>query len=387
MVSSRYPSLGAHGDQSLLFSYLLYLGRRHDVTLVTVDQAPSPEVRKSVEGLANVVVLGARRFERIFSAFGAAIRGQPAQVGWMMPGRAWRRARRIAGDSDVALVITSRSCRGPLPVPTVIDHVDALSFNMANRARGPESLPVRLVAYFEAWRMRAWERRLRRSCVAQLGTSPEVVAMLPSGPPTYIFPASYPHPVEEDSPGHERDIDLVLTGDMRYPPNREAAELLIGEILPRMLRERPQTRAWIVGRSASRIVSSDVTIASDVPDLHAYLRRAKVAIAPIVGAGSPFKTLEAAANGAAVVATRWAVECYGLPAAVAGNPEEFAREALRLLDDRPARQAQVDAARRVVRTLTTDASGERLQAILLQAATGTIEAGLAKPASEPQFVV
>jgi glycosyltransferase involved in cell wall biosynthesis len=373
IISSRYPSLGSHGDQSLLFSYLLYLGRRHEVTLVTVDGAPSPAVRETVESLAQVVVLGASRFERASSALAAALRGQPAQVGWMMPGRAWRRARRIAHDGDVALVVTSRSCRGALPVPTVIDHIDALSFNMANRARGPESLPVRMFARFEAWRMRAWEQRLRRLCVAQLGTSREVVATLPSGPPTYVLPASYAHVIEQDAPAHERDIDLVLTGDMRYPPNRQAADLLINEILPRILRERPQTRTWIVGRSASRVVASNVTTASDVPDLHAYLRRAKVAIAPIAGAGSPFKTLEAAANGAALVATRWAVECYRLPAAVASDPDGFAREALRLLEDQPARQEQADAARRVAQTLTTNASGERLQAILQQAAGPTLK--------------
>jgi hypothetical protein len=383
MISSRYPSLGAHGDQSILFSYLLYLSRHHEVTLVTVDGAPSPEVCKTVESLAHVKVLGAGRLERTLSAFGAALRGQPAQVGWMMPGRAWRRARRIASDGDVALVVTSRSCRGPLPVPTVIDHVDALSFNMANRAEGPESLPLRLVARFEAWRMGAWERRLARSCVAQLGTSREVAAMLPPGPPTYVFPASYAHTIEEDAPGHERDIDLILTGDMRYPPNREAADSLINEILPHILRQRPHTSAWIVGRSASRVASSDVTTASDVPDLHAYLRRAKVAIAPIAGAGSPYKTLEAAANGAALVATQWAVECYQLPAAIASDPDGFAREALRLLEDEPARQEQADAARRVAQTLTTEASGERLEAILLQAAGQTLPPSSATPRPTP----
>ena len=72
----------------------------------------------------------------------------------------------------------------------------------------------------------------------------------------------------------------------------------------------------MVGRDASSLRLSGVEVASDVPDLLAYLRRAKVAIAPLrIGTGTPYKVLEAAASGAAVVATAWAAQCFGLPAA------------------------------------------------------------------------
>jgi len=354
--------------------------------LVTSEEAPSPEAAIAVERLAQVSTLSVRRLERALSALGAVLRGQPAQVGWMMPMRAWRLAQQVASDGEVALIITLRSSRGPLPVPTVLDHIDALSFNMANRANGPESLPIRLGARFEAWRMRAWEDRLACSAVAQLGTSPEVAAMLPPGPRTYSLPASYAYPIPDDPPGYERDIDVIFTGDMDYPPNREAADLLVSKIVPQVLRRRPQTSTWIVGRSASRVGSSDVRTASDVVDLHSYLRRAKVSIAPITGAGSPFKTLEAAANGAALVASKWAVDCYGLPATTADDPDGFAREVLRLLEDEPARQAQADAAREVARTLTPEAAGEKLDAILQEAARQTTKPRAARSGFDPLSV-
>jgi hypothetical protein len=383
VISSRYPGLGSHGDQSVLFTHLESLAAHHDVTLVTAQQAPSSDTATAVERLATVNTLKVGHLERAFSALGAVLRGQPAQVGWMMPMRAWRVAQRVASESDVALVITSRSSRGRLSVPTVLDHIDALSFNMANRARGPEPLPIRLGARFEAWRMRAWEVRLARMLAAQLGTSREVAAMLPPGPRTYVLPASYAHPIHDEPPGHVRDIDVIFTGDMAYPPNREAAEALVREIVPRVLCQRPQTRTWIVGRNASHLASSDVSTASDVPDLYSYLRRAKVAIAPIAGAGSPLKTLEAAANGAAIVATSWAVDCYALPAAVADDPDGFAREVLRLLEEEPARRAQADAARRVARTLTSEAAGARLRAILREAVHGSAEDGHLTPGADP----
>jgi polysaccharide biosynthesis protein PslH len=382
VISSRYPGLGSRGDQGILFSHLLSLAEHHDVTLVTAQEAPSPEAAMVVDRLARVRTLSAGRLERAFSVLGAVLRGQPAQVGWMMPMRAWRLARREASEGEVALIITSRSSRGRLSVPTVLDHIDALSFNMTNRANGSERLLVRLLARFEAWRMRAWQNRLADCVVAQMGTSREVASMLPSGPLTYVLPASYAHPIHDDPPGHERDIDVIFTGDMDYPPNREAAESLVSRIVPRVVSQRPQTSTWIVGRNASRVASSDVSTASDVPDLHSYLRRAKVAIAPIAGAGSPFKTLEAAANGAALVATKWAVDCYGLPAAIADNPDGFAAEVLRLLEDEPGRRAQADAARQVARTLTSEAVGARLDEIMRAAAGVTANGSHGVPVSQ-----
>src|ERR1039457_190096 len=173
VISSRYPSPKSHGDQSILFSHLQYLGERHKITLVTPDRAPSPQLAGTVAQLAQVRIIDVGRHSRALSAIGAVLRGQPAQVGWMMPSRTWRQAKAVARRADVALIITSRSIRSALPVPTVLNHVDALSFNMARRARGPEALPIRLFARFEAWRMRAWERRLARHLVAQLGTSRE----------------------------------------------------------------------------------------------------------------------------------------------------------------------------------------------------------------------
>jgi hypothetical protein len=368
VISSRYPSPEARGDQSILFSHLQYLGKRHEVSVVTPNRAPSPHVAATVAELAQVKIVDVGRGTRALSAVGAMLRGQPAQVGWMMPSRTWRQAKAAARCADVALIMTSRSIRSALPAATVLNHVDALSFNMARRARGPEPLPIRLFARYEAWRMRAWELRLAGHLAAQVGTSIEVADMLPQTPRAHVIPPSYPHAIHDDPPGHERDIDLILTGDMSYPPNREAANLLLERILPRILSQRPQTSVWVVGRSATWITSKDVTTASDVPDLLSFLRRAKVAIAPVSG-GSQLKTLEAAANGAALVAKRWTADCYGLPAAAAEDPVDFAREVLRLLEDDAARQEQADAARRVARTLTNESCGARLEAILLDAAS------------------
>jgi hypothetical protein len=371
-ISGRFPERGGRGDQNRLFLLLEQLSKRHDVTLLTTEPGPD---RRQGPGSVRSEVVECGPFDRGRSAVAAALRGQPGQTGWMMPMPAWRTALRLATEADVALVVTSRSIRGPVPGPLVIDHVDSLSFNMASRARGPESPVRRGVARFEAKRMAAWERRLAEWADVQIATSDEVAELLSASAPVAVIPAAWDGPSFEDLPGHVRDIDLIFTGDMSYPPNVEAAGRLRHEILPLVRRHR-SCSTWIVGRHADRLDVPGVNTAANVPDLHAYLRRAKVAVAPVRGRGSPFKTLEAAACGAALVATRWSVACYGLEAQVAETGEEFASGILALLGDDELRFRQAAAARAAVDGHRSDRIADRFEAVLEQAASGVHRSGL-----------
>src|SRR5262249_6827577 len=154
--------------------------------------------------------------------------------------------------------------------------------------------------------------------------SVDVARILPREPTVEILPIGWTGDVVIDvATTTQRDIDVIFTGNMDYPPNRDGADWLQREILPRVRSVRPQTTAWIVGRAAGTVTQAGVESASNVPDMAAYLRRARVAVAPVFGAGSPLKTLEAAACGAAVVSTPWGLDAYGLPGAVAADTDAF----------------------------------------------------------------
>jgi O-antigen/teichoic acid export membrane protein len=377
VLSGRFPEAGGKGDQVRAMLTVRYLAARHQVTVLTTNRASGPEADRALRDLAHVEVKSAARARRALSALRGLLVGRPAQCGWTMPGPAWRAARRLATDADVVLVNTSRSLLGPLGAPIVLDHVDALSYNMAERARGPEPLPIRLFARLEAGRMAAWERRLAGIVAAQLGASRDVARLLPCQPPVHVIPNGWAGGLFEEPPGHRRDIDVIFTGNMDYPPNRQGADWLQREILPRVRAVRPATTAWIVGRSAKRVAGSAVEVASDVPDLLAFLRRARVAVAPVFGAGSPSKTLEAAASGAGVVSTPWGLECYRLPGASASDTDGFVAGILALLDDEDARSRQVQAMQRALGELSPERVGRLLEAIMGLAAGTKREGGAA----------
>ncbi len=368
VVSGRFPRADGHGDQVRGWQSVSWLAAYNEVTLLCGELAPSAEVDRQVRELAHVVISSASRVHRGMSALAALARRQPGQCGWMTPGHMWQAARRLARDADVVLAITSRSVRGRLDAPIVLDHIDALSFNMSERARDDESPLVRLGGAIEGRLMASWERRLTSIVDAQIASSADVARMLPREPPAHVIPIAWAGEAFSEPLGHIRDIDLIFTGDMSYPPNRAGATWLREEILPRVRARRPQTVAWIVGRSAAGLAGPDLRVASDVPDLHAYLRRASVAVAPIRGAGSPLKTIEAAACGAAVVASPWALDCYRLPGSAATDAEGFARAILQLLDNETARRAQVCAMQEALVDLAPERLGTRLHEILEVAA-------------------
>lgn len=365
MICARYPARAAKGDQTRSLAFLRELGRHHEVTVLTAGAAPDAAAAAELQAHAASVVVPLNRAQRVLAAAGAVLRGVPAQVGWMMPPRAWRHARRAARDHDVVLAMTARSLRGPLPRPVVLDHVDALSLNMTRRARGPEAWPVRAFARMEAVLLRRHERRAAAWAAAQLATSREDADHLPAAPAVDVLASPWDGRVEAAVLEAERTIDVMLSGNMAYPPNRDAAEWLAREILPAVRRRRPDTSACVVGRAAAALALPGVQVASDVHDVGEWLRRARVAVVPLrLGTGSPNKLLEAVAAGAAVVATPWAAARFDLPCAAGSTAEELAAEIVRLLDDEAARGQLAAGALARLSEHGAGRAAERLEAIL-----------------------
>jgi hypothetical protein len=327
VVAGREPRHDGKGDQVRAAQLIDALAPRHAVTVVT----PA----------------GRSRAARALSLLGAVLAGAPAQVGWFRPWGMRRRVQALACCHDVVVFITVRTFV-PGVESYVLDHIDALSLNMSRRAERQRFWPARLAWRAEARRLRAFEQRAAARARAQIVTSVVDADHVPAEPRPACIPIGVDLPDAGPVHGHAgRDIDLILTGNMRYPPNRHAAALLAHDIAP-LVRRRRQARIAVVGRAAHTVAQgADVDRVADVPDIAPFLARAKVAMAPIDGGtGVPIKVLEAARAGAAVVLTPQANAGLGFSAdavVLATTPGEFADQALALLDDEEDRVRRVEA--------------------------------------------
>ena len=165
------------------------------------------------------------------------------------------------------------------------------------------------------------------------------------------------------TPGEEsrQPETIVFSGKMSYHANATAALHLVNDIMPLVWEARPDAQVWIVGKDPTAAVQAlarryaQVTVTGAVPDLRPYLRRATLAVAPLVyGAGIQNKVLEAMACATPVIASRRAV--LSLQAIgeehllVADGPAHFAQQILRLLADPELRARLGKAGRRYVET-------------------------------------
>lgn len=137
--------------------------------------------------------------------------------------------------------------------------------------------------------------------------------------------------------------------------NQEATEILINEVWPRIKKELPKSRIWIVGRKIPEWVKNlsekgEVEVTENIADARDAYLAACVMVAPIRGSGGTrLKILEAMAAGLPVVSTRIGVAGLNLTdgknVLIADTIDELALEAVKILKDKKLAKRIGNAAR------------------------------------------
>jgi glycosyltransferase involved in cell wall biosynthesis len=195
----------------------------------------------------------------------------------------------------------------------------------------------------EASALRRMERRVLATFDLTSVVSEADLRLLPSQEKTVVAPNGWNPTPDPLPPAGEPVASFVAL--MGWPPNDDAARWLCGEIWPLVVRALPEAKLLLVGRDPSRAVraceSPSVHVTGTVPDVTAYLRLARIGLAPLrAGGGSRLKVLESLDAGRPVVATTKGVEgledLVGNGVVVADEPPAMARAVVELLAD-PAR--------------------------------------------------
>jgi len=363
-LTPRFPYPPLRGDQVRAYHQVRVLSRRHAVTLVAVvGWGVSTDARMHMESLCERVIVERLTAWRAAAGLAHLMSGDPRPVQTLLYLGAGRRTvQRLAtsGGFDVihAQLVRSAGLLPPRgPVPVVLDLVDALSASYARRM-ATEGWWWRPALAFEAQRLARYERVLLASnarCLLvseaerrSLGPLGGRAAVNPNGVDLAMFPFS---------PDRGRASRIVFVGNLGYPPNVDAVTWLVGKVLPHIRAKIPQIQLVIVGPRASRSVriagrAPGVVLAGTVPDVHAALAGAQVAVAPLrVGAGIQNKVLEAMAAGTPVVATSLAVSGVavqpGEHCLVADTAADFA-QAVEMLLGRPELRLRLATAARAL---------------------------------------
>jgi sugar transferase (PEP-CTERM/EpsH1 system associated) len=247
--------------------------------------------------------------------------------------------------------------------PVVWDSVDSITLLFRQAMLQSKSLFNRGVTRFELRRTETYEAGLVEQFDRVLVTSStdkrafqtlqsardktSLITVLPNGVDLDYF---------KPDPGVEREpASLVVSGKMSYHANITMVLKLVDEIMPHVWKRRPDVKIFIVGKDPPKRIQSlsqnpNIVVTGTVPDLRPYLRKATIALAPIVyGAGIQNKVLEALACATPVIASPQATSALnvtnGQELCIAGDSMDFANTVLALLDD-PGRREQLGKAGR-----------------------------------------
>ena len=158
--------------------------------------------------------------------------------------------------------------------------------------------------------------------------------------PVHVLPWTVP--LQPGPAPFSKRSGLALIGGFRHSPNVDAAEWLVGEVLPHLQAAAPGIECLIVGShvpdSVRALARPGVRLLGQVPDLQPVLSHLRLTVAPLrFGAGLKGKVLTSLAAGVPCVLTRCAAEGMDLPeeyeAVIADAAEEFAACILLLHED------------------------------------------------------
>ncbi len=212
------------------------------------------------------------------------------------------------------------------------------------------------VAKMKHWELKYWKRASRVVAMSQedkksmLFQLPSLhVDIVPNGVDSNYFGEK----VKEKS----KSPVILYLGNFTWLQNREAVEVLISKVWPKIKENIPDAKLWIIGKDAKDFflkLESDSIRVDEVSDVREVYQQASVLVAPIYGGGGTrYKNFEAFASGLPVVTTSIGIRGTnaqdGKEVIIRDTPQEIAEAAINLLIDRKLYQKIADNAKRMVK--------------------------------------
>jgi len=162
---------------------------------------------------------------------------------------------------------------------------------------------------------------------------------------------------------------------MDFYPNEDASIYFINDIFPLVKKKIPEVKLYLVGRNPTeRLVNfvkneKDVIMTDEVGDIREYYKKVSVIVSPIrLGSGIKNTVLQAMAMSKAIVATNQAVKAIdaenGKDVLIADEPEQFAENVIKLLNNQELKnELEKNARKLVVDKYSWKAHAEKFQKI------------------------
>ena len=364
VVAPRLPYPLDKGDRLTVFHVLKHFSRRHELSLVCFQEPQQDPawVEKFASYCARVEVVPLRRSRAYLNCLAGLGGRTPLQLRYYADPAMHRAVRKVVDEMQPDLLYAQLIRMGQYIEPYHVARIVAMNLSMTlnyRRLAEHSSGLKKILHSLEYRKMRSYEAAFARKFDRVLLISKyDFDAIEQTEPLDNVF--FNPHGVDASFFAPDPSVEklpnsLILTGNMSYGPNVDAATYFCNHILPEVRKQVPDVTLFIVGADPARDVVSlgrvpSVQVTGRVPDLRRFMNQALVAVAPIrIGAGLQNKVLEGMSMGLPMVVTPVANEAIQAVdhehLLISENASESANCIVRLLKE-PARRAQLGAAAR-----------------------------------------
>jgi len=327
------------------------LAKTNDIFLMAISHSKTSEanIEKLKELTPNILIKKVNIFEiYLRMAFSFLFSIKPFQTAYFYN-------KKIKKEFDIAVenfkpdVIYAQLIRTAEYIKTkdnffrVLDFQDAFSIGMKRRAEKSKGL-IKFFFNLEYKRLKNYEAKLFDFINAFTIISNTDRMLIDSNRKNEIeiiengVDFDFYKPIEK-----EKKYDLVLTGNMSYPPNINSAEFLVNKILPDLLKIKPNLKVLIAGASphskVKKLASKNVTISGWLEDIRDAYSESKVFIAPMqIGTGLQNKLLEAMAMKIPSITSELANNALKAKEhteiLVGSSVDEYVKHIIKLLEDK-----------------------------------------------------
>jgi len=358
VLLSRFPYPLDKGDKLRAYYQIKELSAFHEIHLCCLDDSNiHSEHLKHLEAYCKSVnVIQLRKWQIVINIFIGLFSSLPFQVWYFYQGHAHRKIKQkiknIQPDHIYCqLLRTAEYVKHEHAIPKTLDYMDTFSKGMERRIENAGWKKPFIQTEFQ--RLKKYENLIfeyfeNKTIISKqdqefiFHPNRAKIAIIPNGIDLSKFT-----PLDI-----EKKYDLVFVGNMRYAPNVESALFIVNEILPILLKEKPDISILLSGSSPAKAVlelaSKHVTVSGWVDDIRESYAKGRIFFAPLnIGTGLQNKLLEAMAMRIPCITSSLAnnaLKATDKKEVLIGNtPEEYKLLILNLLSD-PVKSDTVAAA-------------------------------------------
>lgn len=308
VLLSRVPYPLEKGDKLRAYHQIRELSKKNEIILCALNPDKKLNKQKAFAALQpfcrSINFIDIPLYKKAWNMSLAYFKGLPIQTGYFYNKKALKKINKLIEeyqpDHIYCQLLRTAEYVLHIKTPKTIDYQDVFSYGIKRRL-GRASIFMRPFLNMEYKRLRKYEEKIfdlfdNKTIISfpdrNLIPHPDKnkIKVIPNGVDWEYF-----SPVK-----NEKTYELIFIGNMSYPPNIDAAEFLVNEIMPHVWKKFPDAKVLLAGASphlrVSSLASKKIKVSGWLDDIREAYGSGKIFIAPMrIGTGLQNKLLEAMA--------------------------------------------------------------------------------------------